>query len=656
MPKQKSFKYTGPTPPRHLINSIDQIESKMQAGDYESAGEILHDLEKKYRENPFLLTVAYNYYSETQNYYALEPVCRSLYAMDKRDPDIALAIATTYMMNSRPGMARKVFVDFLHRWPNHEDAAVARKTIVEIESTLRQETEPNLTDAQLFEELIVLHDEVCYALDHHLFHQGRRLAEQLLAKFPTFIPALNNLAQIYYLEGNLSKALQTSQGALEKSPENIHALANYARMLFIMGREADAMEIAKRLKQSEAPAADKWTKIAETLGFIGDDNGLLDLYSRVKAEKQLSEQYVSPLFYHLVAVIYANRGDEKEAKALWNKVLQLDPDFELALENLEDIRLPKHERNGSWAYTIQYWFPALRQEIETALGGSGKQAEKSVKNFINNHPEILRLAPILYQRGDPSARQFLIGLAGITGNESLTAAAKEFALGQKGSDKLRLEAAQMLSRNKTLPNGLVRMWIEGEWRELLLLGFEINDEPRTDLPKAAMDVYFQSHQALKNEDGAKAQIILEDVIKKFPNSPSLFNNLAVAYQIQGNLDKSRKMLDEVLERFPDYLFGIVARTRNEINNKNYAAAHELIHRAMQRESFHFSEFESLCAVQIDLLLLEGRADRAEQWLGIWEEMMPDSPAVKEYKGKASLQMLVASGKSWMRKQRKANKK
>jgi hypothetical protein len=77
---------------------------------------------------------------------------------------------------------------------------------------------------------------------------------------------------------------------------------------------------------------------------------------------------------------------------------------------------------------------------------------------------------------------------------------------------------------------------------------------------------------------------------------------------------------------------------------------------MQRESFHFSEFESLCAVQIDLLLLEGRADRAEQWLGIWEEMMPDSPAVKEYKGKASLQMLVASGKSWMRKQRKANKK
>jgi tetratricopeptide (TPR) repeat protein len=652
MPNQKSFKYTGPTPPRNLIKGIELIESKIRDGDYESAGEILHDLEVKYRENPFLLPVAYNYYSDMKDYYALEPVCRSMYALDKRNSDIALATATTYMMNNRIGIARKILVDFLRRWPDHADAPRLRKTIEGVEIEIRKEADLNLTDEQLFDELILLHDEIRYALEHHLYHQGRRLAEQLLAKYPAFTPAINNLAQMYYMEGNISKAMQICEQAIAISPENIHALANYARMLFITGRETYALEITTRLRKSETPAADRWTKIAETLGFIGDDDGLLDLYSRVKAEKQLSDEYVRPFFYHLVAVAYANRGDEKEAKVLWNKVLELDPTFEFALENLEDLKLPKHERNGPWAYTTQDWFPSMTRELETEIGGSGKHVEKTFKNFIHNHPEILRLASALYQRGDPSSREFLIGLVGITENEDLVAATKEFALGQQGSDKLRLEAAQMLSRNKSLPNGLARMWIEGECREILMLAFEINGKIRTDLPKAGMEIYFQSYEALKNEDGAKAQRILEDGIKIYPNSPSLLNNLAFAYQIQGNLDKSRRMLDEVLERFPDYLFGMVAKARVEIKNDNYAAAQELISRAMQRESFHFSEFETLCAVQIDLFLLEGRADSAEQWLGIWEKMIPDSPAMKEYKEKATWNMPASWSNSLLSKSRK----
>src|SRR5208283_916314 len=176
MPQQKSFKYTGPTPARRLLDGIEQVESKMEEGDYEAAGAILHGLEAKYRENPILQMAAYNYYAETENYYALESICRSLYAANKHDPDIALATATTYMMNHRIGLARKVFADFLRRWPDHGDSPDIRKTVGELESTLMEEAEPNVTDRQFLEELIVLHDEVRYALDHQLYHQGQRLA------------------------------------------------------------------------------------------------------------------------------------------------------------------------------------------------------------------------------------------------------------------------------------------------------------------------------------------------------------------------------------------------------------------------------------------------------------------------------------------------
>ena len=633
MPQQKSLKYTGPTPPRRLLAGIEQIESKMEEGDYETAGSLLHSLEAKFHENPILQMAAYNYYAQTENYFALESICRSLYAAHKHDPDIALATATTYMMNERLGMARKVFVDFLRRWPDHGDATDIRKTVEALKSTLMEQAEPNVTESEFLEELMVLHDEVRYALDHQLYYQGQRLAERVRAKYPTFTPVINNLAQIHYLQGNLSKAIQICHEALALSPDNIHALANYARMLYISGNETEAREVVERLRKSEESASDKWTKISETLGFIGDDHGLLELYARVKAANQLSDEYVSPLFYHLIAVACANEGKDKEAKALWKKALELDPEFEFALENLKDLGLPKYERNGAWAFTLQYWFPSLGNEMERALGSSGKQAEKFINDFINNHPEILRLAPVLFQRQDSASRQFLIGIAGFSNNEELCAAAKEFALGQKGSDQLRLEAAQMLSRNKRLPNGPTRMWIKGEWQEALMFGFEVNGEPRLDLPQAAMDMYLQATQALRNEDGAKAEQILENAVKRYPNNPSLWNNLAAAYELQGKFDKSEKMVDAVVARFPDYFFGILARARREMNGGNYAAAHELINGALQRQSLHFSEYESLCIIQIDLSLLEGHKDTAKQWLDMWEKIMPDSSAVKAYKRK-----------------------
>ena len=76
----------------------------------------------------------------------------------------------------------------------------------------------------------------------------RQLAKKLLQQRPDFVPILNNLSQVDWLEGDLPGAIETSRKVLEIDPQNVHALSNLTRYLFMQGKQDEAWEFAKRLK------------------------------------------------------------------------------------------------------------------------------------------------------------------------------------------------------------------------------------------------------------------------------------------------------------------------------------------------------------------------------------------------------------------------
>ena len=625
------IKYNGPTPPRQLTDGIEDIHSYMAKGDYASAGGILQRLEERYREHPVLISVAYNYYLDTQNMRELERVCVALQALQRNDPDIALSLARAHLANNRQGLGRKTLLNFLRRWPNHEAAEETKTMIEEIERSIVLDAVPGVSEKDLLDELSILHDEVRYALEHQLFSQGRKQAERLLKKYPTFAPALNNLSQIYYLEGNMPRSLELCNKVLEIAADNIHALSNLTRLLCVLGKETEARQMAERLKSSNARAADKYIKIMEALGFLGDDEETIRVYKQAKEANELEGALFAPICHHLAAVAYANQGNEHKAKALWKEALEMDADFDLARGNLDDLKLPRHERNGAWAYPVEYWLPYFQSEIKAMAGIDSKRIIKSFEQFIARHPEIIRIAPALYQRGDRFARESLIKMTAISEDKLLLEATTAFALGQKGADELRIQAAQVASSRHCIPAGNTRMWINGEWREIMMLGFQLSGDAKAQMPKDVEDVYKKSAQALYDEDGAKAAGILEEAVRRFPDNAPLFNNLAVAYEMQGKTEQAEKMIDEMAEKFPDYFFGIVARARRAMRAKDYALAHTLLETAMRRETLHFSEFESLCAINVELAEEEDAPDTARQWLDMWEQAMPKSPILQEYK-------------------------
>jgi tetratricopeptide (TPR) repeat protein len=228
---------------------------------------------------------------------------------------------------------------------------------------------------------------------------------------------------------------------------------------------------------------------------------------------------------------------------------------------------------------------------------------------------------------------FVVHLAIASHHPQLVELVRSFALGKSGTFEERMNVAQLLNQAGLLPSGMVRLWRNGAWEESLLLNMEISAEPVPGerLPKAVERLHMEGVEAMHAGDGPRAVSILQEAVALLPDNPHLLNNLAIAYQLQGELEKARQMLREIHGRFPDYFLGTVAAARLAMGEGELDQARDLLTGLMQREKLHVSEFRSLCAAQIELLMKEGQQEAARSWLGMWGGIDPYQPALSAYR-------------------------
>ena len=633
-----------PTPSRRLVEGTRKAFELSESGKAAEALEILVELDRSYPNTPEVLGGLVNTYYDLDDLPQYEQAVRRLIRLDPRDPDLNYSLAGAYLMNDRPALALRSFQDALRRWPAHPKAEIARKEIPRLEDILREDTASlNLSEDQAF-DLVLQHDELRYCLAHGEYRQARRVAEKLLGSFPGFVPALNNLSQVYAVDGELAQAIRTSQRVLEIEPENIHALSNLARLNFLSARPEEAAEYARPMQLSQADATDRWTKMAEALTFLEDDEGVLALYARAEAAGELEPPAVDEIFYHLLAVAAFHLGKEKEARNDWEKALKINPHFDWALQNITDLKKPAAERSGAWAYPFESWLlaPAVHElsgqleKLKRAANKSDVQAALA-RFFEESHPELFFLAPHLVTRGDSRAHDFVVRMAAVTAHPALVIAAKEFIFGKQGSFQDRFQAARILSDADLLPAGPVQMWSDEEFREVMLLNMEINPEPiESKLPKKVQALAEQAYDALRDQDGQRAQALLEQALSLWPEDPSLINNLAMALEMQGQSERAHQMASELHRRFPDYFFGIIALASLEVEQGALDHAHELLNGLLQCKQLHTTEFTALCRAQVQVWLAENKREAARTWIEMWQKVTPDDPELRTYRRRVGL--------------------
>lgn len=632
MPKNKP---TGrATLPRKLIEGLVQAFDLIERQKTDEALKILTELDAAYPNQPEILEYLCDIYLTREDWLQYEYFIQRLSSLKPGSPGLVFNLAVAHMQNYRVTLALRAYKIFLRHWPQHANASTAREEVSRIEQHIQERTrEPKLTYEQEL-ELQTQSEEQHAALDHGEFHKSRQIGEKLLRKFPNYIPALNNLSQAYVALGEFEKAIQLMQRVLETQPENIHALSNLARFSFLRGRLVEAQQYAARLKQSPAKASERWTKIAEALTWIEDDEGVLAIYEQAKAANQSEPPYANAFFYHLLAVAAYHLGKEGDARDYWQKSLRIAPNYMLARENLNDLQRPIAERQGAWAFPATSWqIDLFIADISALVKNTKLIPDKAAfqRALTDKYPEMLFLAPHMIARGDRVAREFVVRIAAASAHPILVEAAKNYVLGQRGTYEQRTQAFQQLAKAGLMQPSPLRVWRDARWQDVVLTYTKIYyDAPSHDHPQAVHELYLQSIKALQAKDGQRAQAMLEKALALWPDAPDLLNNLAAVYEQQGKTEQAYAMLRDIHARFPDYFFGISGVANMALNAGDYETAHRLLGPLLLRPELHISEYIAMCKLQINLALAEGNRDIALNSLDAWRKAAPEDPGISDY--------------------------
>ena len=482
-------------------------------------------------------------------------------------------------------------------------------------------------------ELAAMHEEGQWLLQQGRYAQARRVEEDLLQRRPQFAPALNNISLTYRAEGDLEAAIATAQRVLAFDPDNIHALANLTSYLCVSGRVAEAERSAERLQALNSTHSDLWVKRAEALSYLGDDQGVLDAF---RGGEQAGDSMLpsdKALLYHFAAVAALRSGREEEARWHWRDALKISPGMKLAEDNLADLRLPVGERHAPWAFGFSQWVPqrAIRelatQVQKAARRGQDQEVKRTAQHYLSQHPEIVNLLSMLLDRGDPEARSFGLRLALMAETPETLAALKDFALSKRGPDAMRMEAAQAATRAGLLLSGPMRLWVEGEWREIMAVGFDVYSEPESKHSPQVEEWIREATLALHAEDPDKAEQLLQKALVVEPEAPDALNNLAAAYEMQGRRKEAHQMVHQIFARHPDYLFGRIGVAQLALRDGKIEEAEALLKPLVEQRRLHFSEFEALCRAMIELYQAQGDRNAARSWLDLWAATDPDNPDI-----------------------------
>lgn len=605
----------------------------IDSGDISEAVEELESFDRARPGDRDVLRLLLDAYLEQRDYTSGCRTCQRLIVQQPNDRALHLMLAAAYTGAARAVSALQTFRRFVAQWPEDPLAEGARQSIAQLEPAV----EELLKDAPFPKErrltLAAMHEDVLGSLASGDYTRVIRLCEDLLQRCPEFVPAMNNLTEAYFRSGRMDEAIGMSQRVLEREPENSHALANLARHLLLAGRQAEAEAACQRLREARSERGEIWCKKAETFSFFGDDEAVLAALA--EAARAGWTRYSTPdvaLLFHLAGVACARQGNWSEAKRRWREALRIYPGLDVAEDNLADAKRPIGQRHGPWAFGLQYWIPKvtidrLAAEIP-ATDKDDERAREAAMRFVERQRGIAAVVPLLLDRGDEAGRGFAYRLALLLATPPMHAALREFCLSQRGPDSLRIEIANRLSQRDVMPEGRVRMWIEGEWCELELMGFEITREASGEphLPKVEAWAY-ESMEALRRGDGQTAEKLLRKCIELEGERPDLMNNLATAYQAQDRMDEALALARQVHQRWPDYFFGCIAMASAAARDGKFDEAEAFLAPLRRRKRLHHTEFTALCVAYIQLFIEQRKFDGAKQWLAMLKKVEPDHPQV-----------------------------
>lgn len=623
-----------------IRRKLEEAEEYIEEEDFGEARRVLVELRQRAPGHPAVLeSLAYVYYElqEWPNYIETAELLR------ERTPeraDLYLSLTSAYVHAGLPFSAAQRVEEFLARFPRSEHAAMARDDLARIRrlcgdllADMRKEDGFALVGEKA-DAFLSKHEWMQILIPTGRFAEALELAQAMEKEAPDWPPLCNNVGLLFGMLGRNDEALSYAERVLAKQPDNAFALAERVRRLYLLSRTEDAARAAEEavLRTRDSARDDAELKLAETMALLGDDRGVLAAYRSAEEKNRPIDPAHRAFLLCLAGTAELRLGSESAARKLWEEAQEEMPAFDLAQLYLEDLEKPSFERHIPWYLSAgsvmpKGWMDAYIAETRQRKNEDALRAHARL--FLEQRPALKALLPALLDRGDPQGRIFALTLCRLAETPETLEILRSFALGQHGPDDLRHSAMVVAVEHRVLQKGAIKMWVQGEWTEVVPLAFEITDEPLRAYAEEVYPFVMEAHEALKRKDLPVAERALAAALRMAPDSPDLLNNLAVLRELQGRKREAFAIEKDLRARFPDYSFGIMAAANLELNRGNPKEALKLLMPILRRERLHISEFAALCNVEIRALLASGELAGARRWFEMLCVEAPHHPSIRD---------------------------
>jgi len=172
------------------------------------------------------------------------------------------------------------------------------------------------------EDLITKQEKARTLLEKGEFMAAIDVLGAIVAEYPEFWSAYNNLALAYFYMGNAERAQQILHDVLEKNPGNLHALCNRLVFSHYLHEEENVQRLAEQLACVHPFLMEHRYKLGATFALVGR----FDL-----AFKWLRHLYKIGFdgdysFYYWLSYSAYYNGHEQLAKTAWEKVIEQSPE------------------------------------------------------------------------------------------------------------------------------------------------------------------------------------------------------------------------------------------------------------------------------------------------------------------------------------------
>ncbi len=623
-------------PPREVRYVIAAARGLIENREYKKAEEVLLMALPRHPRSAELLDEAVYLYQNMGDRRSLAKYAPRLAQLRPSDPEANLMMAQGYLFIERVALALQAYRAFLERWPTHKHASRAKVALELLEPEVDTRLKAfGLTREQL--PLLALHDQLLQNVNDGDFEAAAVIGRRLLEAKPQMISARNNLVLALFQLGELTECLKFARESCELFPDNCFANAQLGVLLFLSGSSEEAGLVARRtmnwaqdnLVVSGAAAQDGLTKLCELLCFLGEDEDVLRT-AELAAKLEVLSQDAEGSIEHLRAVALLRLGRKAEALRSWEKCLQLYPYHSLAEENLADAKSAT-QGHAPWPLSIQHWLPKAFMTKVRSIAATEKKASSQLATVLTEWPFLKALVPAMLDRGDEATREFAIALAKADASTEMMEALKDFALGQRGPDAMRLSLLSFLREQNVIDSTPCKVWRAGRWTEIVTTAFRIHWEPTPHPDKELNNLLRNCYHALMREDKLKALELALKCVDRDPEFPACQHNLATALGMQGDREsrlQAQGILDGLFTRFPDYVFARVNKVQDAIEAGELERAAQLLDPLTRKEDWHGSEAMAYAAVMAILSTAKKDWPGAEHMLGMMRQIDPDDPRIE----------------------------